>query len=397
MLFKDFMLSSIMSDETVYKRTLDLKTLLKNKSYFLFGPRNTGKSFLIKQTLDKDTKVINLLQSDVYLELLAEPHRIRERIDFKKDKLVVIDEIQKIPILLDEVHYMIEEYKIHFLLTGSSLKKLKSKNNNLLGGRARKAELFPLTFDEIQDFKIETYLRYGGLPFILRSQEKDEDLSSYVFNFLNEEIKLEARIRKIDFFHRFLQSAAAFSSEIINYSNIASDIGVSEITIKSYYELLEDSLVGFQLFPWRKGRTRKSIASSKFYFFDTGVLHSILKSPKILDTSSDVYGRTFEQFIAQEIRAYLSYRRLDYDFNFWRSLDKKEVDFVVNNEIAIEVKTAKKFKADQLSGLKQIGVEGNFKKRILVTFDPTSRTVDNIDCVSWKDFLIQLWDDKIIA
>ncbi len=379
-----------------FKRTLDLKKLVQGKSFFLFGPRNTGKSFLIKQTFSKDTKVINLLRSDVYLELLSNPHKIRERIDFKKDKIVVIDEIQKIPLLLDEVHDMIEEYNIHFLLTGSSLKKLKSKENNLLGGRARRADLFPLTFAELKDFKLDQYLRYGGLPSIVISNEKDEDLDAYVYNFLNEEIKLESKIRKLDFFHRFLETAATFSAEIINYSNVASDIGVSEITIKSYYQLLDDTLIGFQLFPWRKGRSRKSITSSKFYFFDTGVMHSILKSPKILDKNSDIFGRTFEQFIAQEIRAYLSYRRLNYDFKFWRSLDKKEVDFVINDNLAIEVKSSKKVKPEHLSGLKLIAVEGNFKKRILISCDPTYRTIEGIECFYWSDFLNQLWLNKII-
>ena len=362
----------------------------------MFGPRNTGKSFLIKQTLPIETKVINLLKTDIYLELLSEPHRLRERIDPKKDKIVVIDEIQKLPILLNEVHLMIEDYGIHFLLTGGSVRRLKDANNNLLGGRARRAELFPLTYAEITQFNLTSYLRIGGLPSIFNSSEPHEDLRAYIHNFLNEEIKTEAKIRKIDFFHRFLETAAQFSAELTNYANIASDVGVSEVTVKSYYELLEDTLIGFQLMPWRKGRSRKAISSSKFYFFDTGVLHSILKSPQILDQNSDIYGRTFEQFIAQEIRAYISYRRLDYDLNFWRSTDQKEVDFVINNNIAIEVKSAKKVKSEHLSGLKEIVAEGDFKSRILISFDSADRFVEGIQCLHWENFLKLLWSDKII-
>lgn len=381
---------------TQFKRILDLNTLLKNKSYFLFGPRGTGKSYLIRNTLDSKIKTINLLKSEEFLDLNTQPQNLRERINPKKDHLVVIDEVQKIPQLLNEVHYLIEEHGIHFLLTGSSVRKLKKSDTNMLGGRARKAELFPICFAEFEKFNLEKYLRYGGLPSILNSIEPKEDLTGYVENYLNDEIKYEAQIRKLNFFHRFLEVSALYSSEVVNFANIASDIGVSEPTVKSYYELLVDSLIGFQLFPWKKGKYRKSISSSKFYYFDTGVLNTLLKSPPILDKNSDLYGKVFEQFIAQELRAYLSYRRKDEPLNFWRSLDKYEVDFVIGDKIAIEVKSSKKVKKDFLKGLEQIQNESNFKRRILVSQDPIQKNINGIECFPWKLFLEELWNDEII-
>jgi len=380
----------------IYERKLNLNQLVDKKSHFLFGPRGTGKSYLIKKSFQENTLVINLLKSEEYLELNLNPGNLRNRINPKKDKIVVIDEIQKIPKLLDEVHFLIEEKKINFLLTGSSVRKLKAQHANMLGGRARKAELFPISFSEIEDFHLDSYLRFGGLPSILNSDEPREDLSAYITNYLNDEIKLEANVRKIDFFHRFLETSALYSSEIVNFANISSDVGVSEPTVKSYYEILEDSLVGFQLFPWRKGKNRKSITSSKFYFFDTGIVHAVLRSPNTLDRNSDIYGKSFEQFIAQEIRAYISYNRCDVDFNFWRSLDKMEVDFIINNEIAIEVKSARKIKKEHLRGLTAIKDELRFKERYLITQDPIEKFVAGIRCLPWNSFLEQLWAGAII-
>jgi predicted AAA+ superfamily ATPase len=213
---------------TKFARKIDLLRLLQKKSYFLFGPRGTGKSFLIKECFDQKVPIINLLKSEDYFELNLNPETLRNRIDPKKDRIVVIDEIQKIPQLLNEVHLMIEEYGIHFLLTGSSMRRLKAKDTNLLGGRARKAELFPLTFAEIDRFDLQKYLRFGGLPSILNSDEPREDLSAYLQTYINEEVKMESNVRKIDFFHRFLETAALHFADITNYSSVANDVGVSD-------------------------------------------------------------------------------------------------------------------------------------------------------------------------
>lgn len=377
-------------------RDLNLKELLSKKSYFLFGPRGTGKSYLIRNTLKSAGLVINLLKSEEFLELNRNPENLRKMIDPNIHKLVIIDEVQKIPQLLNEVHYLIEEYQIKFLLTGSSIRKLKAFDANLLGGRARSAHLYPLTYNEIKNFKLDKYLRYGGLPAIHFSEEPREDLAAYLIHYLNEEVKIESNVRKIDFYQNFLECAALTSAELINYSNISRDIGVSEPTVKGYYQILEDTLIGFQLLPWKKGKSRKSIATSKFYFFDTGVLHTILRSPHELDRNSDIFGKTFEQFIAQELRAFISYKKKDVPLNFWRSQDKVEVDFVIDSKIAIEVKSSKKTKKEHFHGLKEISKEGSFKKRILITQDPINKTVDGVICYNWKDFLEDLWADKIL-
>ncbi len=380
-----------------FKRKIKLKELVYKKSHFLFGPRGVGKSFLIKEAFSGETVlIINLLKSEIYLDLSLNPENLRKMVQAGNYKAVIIDEVQKIPQLLNEVHYLIEELGLNFLLTGSSIRKLKANDANMLGGRARLASMYPLTYAEINDFHLEKYLRFGGLPAILNSDEPREDLMAYVVNYLNEEVKLESKVRKIDFFHRFLETAALYSSEVINYSNLARDtVGVSEPTIKSYYEILEDTLIGFQLFPWRKGKSRKSIASCKFYFFDTGVMHSILKSPNVLDRNSDLYGKTFEQFIAQEIRAYISYERKEASFHYWRTLDHAEVDFVINDEIAIEVKSSKKVKSDHLSGLIKIQEEGSFRALFLVTHDPSLKKIGKVNCLSWTKFLDQLWSGEI--
>ncbi len=378
-----------------YKRKLNLPELVAKKSHFLFGPRGTGKSYLIKESFGQDVLIINLLKSEEYLDLSLNPEKLRQRIDPKKHKIVIIDEVQKIPILLNEVHYLIEEFKIHFLLTGSSVRSLKASNANMLGGRARLATMFPLTYAEIENFKLEKYLRFGGLPGVIDSAEPREDLAAYLSQYIHEEVKLESNIRKIDFFHRFLETAALSSSEIINFANIASDIGVSEPTVKSYYQILEDTLIGFQLLPWSKGKKRKAISSSKFYLFDSGVLHTILRSPDVLDRNSDIYGKTFEQFMAQELRAYISYSRKDVPLNFWRSVEKDEVDFVINNEIALEVKASRKVKAEHFKGLKKISLEGHFTKMILLTHDPIDKIIDGIYCLHWSSFLKQLWAGEI--
>lgn len=380
-----------------FKRILQLEDLLQKKSHFLFGPRGTGKSYLIRNSNLPRSLSINLLKSEDYLDLSLNPENLRLRIDPKKHKIVIIDEVQKIPQLLNEVHYMIEEHGTVFLLTGSSTRKLKSGQANMLGGRARTAQLFPLCFAEIEKFDIQTYLRFGGLPSVLNSDEKKEDLSAYVMNYINDEIKAEGTIRKLDFFQRFLNLAALCSAEVVNYANISRDVGVSEPTVKSYFQILEDTMIGFQLFPWRKGSKRKSIVSNKFYFFDTGVMHTILRSPEVLDRNSDTFGKTFEQFIAQEIRAYLAYKRKDYEFCFWRSLDQTEVDFVINNETAVEVKASKKMKIEHLKGLKIIADEGLFRSRLLVTFDPIEKEIEGIKCLPWDRFLKNLWNDEIIS
>ena len=230
------------------ERLLNLPNLLKKKSFFLFGLRASGKSSLIAAQFPKTVPVINLLRSQIYLQLSAQPHKLESLIaPYENTDIVVIDEIQKVPLLLDEVHRLIEERKLRFLLTGSSARKLKQKGVNLLAGRAWEANLFPLTSTEIPDFNLNRYLRYGGLPPIYLSKEPEEELLAYTNTYLREEIQAESLVRKIPAFSRFLQVSALTSGNSINFASVSNDTGIPVSTIREYYQILEDTFVGFMV------------------------------------------------------------------------------------------------------------------------------------------------------
>jgi len=374
------------------KRELNLPYLLNKKSFFLFGPRGTGKSFLIRNSFGPEVCVINLLQTQVQLRLLQNPSQLEEMIDAHgaSTTLVVIDEVQKIPILLDEVHRLIEERGLHFLLTGSSARRLKSSGVNLLAGRAWLADFFPLTFHEIPEFDLDRYLRYGSLPAVWLSDEPQEELDAYVQTYLNEEIKAEGWVRKIPAFAEFLRLAALSIGQVLNFSKFAQDAGVSPPTIASYFQILEDTLLGFQLKPWTKATSRKAIASSKFYLFDSGVTNT-LSGLQHLERVSSNYGSLFEQWIATELRAWISYRRNRMTLYFWRTEDQLEVDFIVGEEMAIEVKSSYKVNERDLKTLKIVRDMHVIKRCILVSQDPINRRHEGIEILHWKTFLYQLW------
>jgi len=384
---------------TTFKRILNLYDLLKNKSYFLFGPRATGKSFLIRQQLSDNAVIINLLKTDFALRLTAEPYQlesiVRAAMQDKTDTCIVIDEIQKIPLLLDEVHRLIEEYGWRFLLTGSSARKLKRGHANLLAGRVRRADLFPLCYPEFPAFNLDHYLQYGGMPLVVTSDEPVEELQSYVNTYLYEEIQAEGFVRNLPSFNRFLQLAAQTSSQILNYSKIANDIGVSIPTIREYYQILEDTLLGFSLPAWTKSKHRRAMNTSKFYLFDLGVMH-YLNDIRSLDRASNLYGRAFEHWIGLELRSYLSYRRIREPLSFWRSQQQFEVDYLVGDTCAIEVKATKRVIQSDLKGLMALAEENVFKKYYLISNDPIRQVIHNITCLSWHEFIEELWADKII-
>lgn len=380
-----------------FVRQLNLPELLKKKSFFLFGPRATGKSYLIRQQLEGKAQVIDLLKAEVLLPLSQNPSELEALIHQKSEgSIVVIDEVQKVPALLDEVHRLIEEKKIRFLLTGSSARKLKRGQANLLAGRAWKAELFPLSSAEISDFNLERYLQYGGLPAVYDSAQPQEELGAYVQTYLKEEILAEGIIRKLPPFSRFLKSAALSNGQIINFTQVGNDAQVSPSTVREYFSVLEDTLIGFSLEPWTASKKRKAIQTAKFYFFDTGVTH-MLAGTKTLDRNSNLYGQSFEQFIGMELKAYLSYRRLQETLTFWRSLvGDYEVDFLIGELMAIEVKASQRINPSDLRGLKVLKDEGVFSNFYLVSQDRMEKNVDGIRLVPWNVFLEELWSGKII-
>ncbi|MCP4665945.1 MAG: ATP-binding protein [Deltaproteobacteria bacterium] len=376
----------------MYKRTLNLPNLLKKKSFFLFGPRGTGKTTLIKHTISNAT-IIDLLEIKTFREYLRNPSIISEQ---RLKPLVVIDEVQKLPEILDEVHRLIESEKLTFLLTGSSARKLKRGGANLLAGRAWWADLFPLTSSEIPDFNLMTYLNRGGLPAIYPSDDYVEELSAYTALYLREEIQNEALTRKVAQFSEFLDLMALSNGEEISYQSIAGDCGVSPNSIKNYIQILEDTLVAFQLKAFTKTRKRKAASRSKLYFFDIGVTNSLAKRGEILE-GSELFGKAFEHFILLEMRAFLSYSRKSIKMYYWRSTSRFEVDLILGNRWAIEIKGAKSIQDKHLKGIRALMEEGNIQNFAVISCDRHERkTQDNITIFPWKLFLEKLWKGDIV-
>ncbi|HLD44193.1 MAG TPA: ATP-binding protein [bacterium] len=383
-----------------FQRTLKLDELLKKKSFFLFGPRSTGKTFLINKQFSSDTPVISLLDSEYFLRLSQEPQLLEQilLVNGSMPDTVVLDEIQKIPQLLSEVHRLLDKYKqkTHFLLTGSSARKLRKHESDMLAGRAWTANLFPLTTAEIADFQLERYLRYGGLPQVWMSEEPQEELVAYANTYLKEEITAEGLVRKLAPFARFLKTAALCNGQLMNFSQVASDAAVSASTIKDYFTILEDTLLGFMLEPWIFSKKRKAIQTAKFYFFDTGVAHTLADTQHI-DRNSNLYGTSFEHFIGLELRAYLSYSRTHLPLTFWRTTHDHEVDFLVGEQMAVEVKATTRVSSHHLKGLMALKEEGVFKSHYIVSQDTVLQNIDGIISMHWREFLNRLWRGELIT
>ncbi len=378
----------------MYKRLLDLPNILKKKSFFLLGPRATGKTTLIGEQLP-DALVIDLLSNDTYMALLRRPSLIQEYIT-DKTQIVVIDEIQKLPELLDEVHSLIQKRSIRFLLTGSSARKLKHGGANLLAGRAWEARLFPLVSQEIDDFNLLKYLNHGGLPDIYQSEYPDEELRNYVSLYLKEEIKAEAVTRNVAAFAEFLDTIALANGCEINYERFSSDLQVSPTTLKNYLQILDDTLIGFSLRGFTKTRKRKATARAKHYLFDVGITRYLSRTSEILPKSK-AFGDAFEHFIILEVRAYLSYARKDVQMYYWRSTSQFEVDLICGDKVAIEIKGSDQITPGDLKGLRAFAEEGQVKKLIAVSLDRVERmTEDGILILPWKDFLKKLWHGEIL-
>lgn len=379
-----------------FSRYLDIAPLLEKRSLFLLGPRQTGKTWWLRQSFP-GVRLFNLLQSDVYQRLVSAPHQLREEI-LPDDKVVVIDEVQKVPELLDEIHYLIEERGINFLLTGSSARRLKAGRANLLGGRARVQNFHPLSWIELgQDFDLMKALTYGLLPSIYLSDEPRLDLHAYAGVYLKEEIAAEGVSRNIAAFSRFLEVAALNQGELINYTNIANDSQTSVSTIRAYYQVLEDTLLGFQLLPWTKSIKRKAISTSKFYFFDIGVARN-LQGRHTLERASADFGNAFESYIFHELKTYTDYRHKGLlDLHFWRSKSGYEVDFILGESTAIEVKSAKNVTPKMFKGMMALNEEQLFKNKIIVTPDTVVRnTEEKIQILPYQVFLEKLWGDELL-
>lgn len=370
------------------ERQVDLKTLLAGKSYFLFGPRQTGKSSLISHSL-KDARVYNLLDNTLFLELNRNPGRLSEELT-ARDKIVVIDEIQRLPDLLNEAHRLIEERGVRFLLTGSSARKLRHGGVNLLGGRARTQYFHPLTVKELgPHFDLKRALNSGLIPSIYFSPDPNADLEAYAGNYLQQEIVAEGATRNIPAFSRFLKVAALCNATIVNFTNTANDAQVPRTTIYEYFEILKDTLIIRELPAFKKGNRRKPIRSSKYYFFDAGIARQ-MQGRGTLNEGTPEFGGAFETFLMHELTAFSDYKRA-VQLSFWRSTSGFEVDFIIDDHTAIEVKAKSVITADDLRSLKAIAQEHRFKRLVCVCLEKRPRKTDNIEIVPYLDFLEKLW------
>lgn len=366
------------------------------ESLFFWGARQTGKSTLLK-SLFPDSIWFDLLLSDVYERLQRNPEVFRQTVlAANTDKPIVIDEIQRIPNLLNEIHWLITNHKIQFIMSGSSPRKILRSQANLLGGRALRYELFPLIYKEIPDFNLTKALNHGLLPRHYLSKNPEKLISAYIGSYLKDEIQAEAKIRNIGSFSRFLEVAAFSNGEIVNYTNIASECGVSSPTIKEYFQILLDTLTGRFLPSYQKKPKRRVIQSPKFYYFDVGLANYLLKRKSIVP-GSEAFGNAFEHYIFHELSAHSSYSGLDYSLHYWRTTSQIEIDFVLgDHEIAIEVKSTELANQRHLKGLKNFTEEYRVRKAILISNDPLPRQIGNITIMPWQYFLDKLWAGEII-
>jgi len=375
-----------------FTRKLALQSALERKSVILLGPRSVGKSWLWNETLSPD-RSYNLLETKTLRRLTQNPGLIFDEC-LKRKELVVIDEVQKIPELLNEVHRAIEEKETKFLLSGSSARKLKRNETGLLGGRATSLELYPLSWVEIPDFDLVRYINHGGIPRHYLTEQKfiENELEDYVSLYLKEEIKNEAITRNLDGFSRFLEVMALHCGDEVVYDNFANDAGLKPSTFRNYVDVLKDTLIGFEVPAFTKTVKRKAITRSKFFLFDVGIARYI-RTEVNLQPKTPAFGKAFEHWIALELRAYLSYNRKKEKLSYWRSTSQFEVDFLLGSHTAIEVKATNNVTEKMLTGLKRLREEKIFKNYILVSLEEFPRKSDGIEILPYQNFMERLWDD----
>jgi uncharacterized protein len=372
------------------ERMIDLKGLLGKKSHFLLGPRQTGKTFLIRHTL-KDAKVYDLLDTSLFLALSRNPGRIAEEL-LADDREIVIEEIQRLPVLLNEVHRLIENRGIRFLLTASSARKLRRGGVNLLGGRARTKYLHPLTFSELGGcFDLYRAIEHGLMPAIYFSDDPRADLKAYAGSYLQEEILAEGAARNIPAFSRFLRVAAFCNSTIVNFTNVAGDAQVARTTVYEYFEILKDTLILHELPAWRKSKKRKPLASSKYYFFDIGVVAALQE--RQFRPGTPEFGEAFETYIMHELLSYRDYLS-DEPLSYWRSTSGFEVDFIIGDHTAIEAKAKENISSSDLKSLRALSEEKRLQRFLCVSLEPRRRRIGDVLVLPWDDFLKTLWNGE---
>lgn len=378
----------------MYERVLNLTATLARRSVFLFGARQTGKSTLLR-TRYPDAGYLNLLAADTFRQLSSTPESIRQSLA-ADEQLIIIDEVQKLPRLLDEVHLMIESHKnLRFILTGSSARKLRRGGANLLAGRAHVHYLFPLTSIETDPSQLNRRLQFGGIPSVLDSPDSWKDLQEYVGVYLQEEIRAESLARSIEAFSRFLSVAGLANGEQLNFTKIGNDAQVPPRTVREFFSVLEDTLIGFQLPAFQKTKSRKAVATSKFYFFDIGVAHA-LQGIREVPPGTPHYGRALEHLVATELRAFLSYSSNDKGLSYWRSASQLEVDFLIGSDVAIEVKGGGHVSERDARGILALNEDLRLRRRIIVCNERQVRRLNSgVEVLPIDVFLSELWAGRV--
>ncbi len=334
-----------------YKRQIKIP---KNKSFFLFGSRGVGKITWLRANF-KEAIFISLLKAEIYNKLLANPGRLEDFIPNNFNNWVIVDEVQRVPELLNEIHYLIEEKKYKFILAGSSARRLKKEGVNLLAGRALTYYMYPLISSELEnDFNLKESLQYGNLPAIFSEEDKKKYLESYVATYLHQEVLQEGLTRNLSAFGRFLEVASFSQGSILNVSEVARECELNRKVVENYFSILEDLLMSYSLPSFAKRAKRKNIKHNKFYYFDVGIYKTIRpKGP--LDLTEEIDGASLETLILQELKALNDYENLGYKIYYWRTVGGFEVDFILYGErriIALEVKRKTSISNKDLKGLK---------------------------------------------
>ena len=381
------------------ERALEID-LPPRQSAFLWGPRKTGKSTYLRSAFP-DSLTFDLLQSDLMLDLARRPALLRERLlAAPRDKLrhpVILDEVQKVPPLLDEVHWLIENRGLRFILCGSSARKLKRGGVNLLGGRAWRYAMHPLTSIEVPDLDLLRALNRGLVPAHYLDPGAERSLRAYVVDYLKEEILEEGLTRNVAAFSRFFDAVGYSHGDLTNYANIARDCGVDAKTVKEYYQILVDTLLGTFVEPWKKRQERQVIGKApKFYLFDVGVA-GVLTGRRIREERGEAFGRALEHLVLMEILAHRSYRERDYGVHFWRTKSGLEVDFVLGDaEVAVEVKGTARADSSDLRSVRAFADDNRPRRSVLVCNERAPRRVEGVDVLPWRDFLAQLWSGDVV-
>ena len=376
-------------------------SLPPKQSAFLWGARKTGKSTYLKERFPQSL-VYNFLNTDLVLEYSKRPALLREQLLAQDDNVfkhpIILDEVQKVPDILDEVHWLIENRDLQFILCGSSARKLKRGQANLLGGRAWRFEMFPLVSAEIEIVDLLTVLNRGLIPSHYLEEQYQKSLRAYTTDYLTEEVFAEGLTRNIPAFSRFFEAIGYSHGELTNFSKIARECGVDSKTVKEYYQILEDTLLGTMVAPFKRRQSRRVISQTpKFYLFDVGVAGA-LTNRHLTEERGELFGKAFEHFIFMELRAHSSLRGLHYAINFWRTKSGLEADFVLGDgRVAIEVKGSSRVERNELRPLLAFREEYSPRQTLVVCNERVERIHEQIRILPWRVFLRDLWDGKIIS